>query len=80
MTTEVVLAGTTFETIFGYREDPVRLGAMAERAGVPRVVLTHLIPPPDRPEDAEAFAQDLRDGGYRGTVTVGEDLTTVTLG
>jgi ribonuclease Z len=75
-----LIAGTTFETIFSYHADTVPLGAMAERAGVPQVVLTHLIPPPDRPEDAEAFARDLRDGGYRGTVTVGEDLTTVTLG
>ena len=26
------------------------------------------------------FARDARDGGYTGTVTVGNDLTTVTLG
>jgi ribonuclease Z len=74
-----VIAGTTFETIFSYHADTVPLGAMAERAGVPHVVLTHLIPPPDGPDEAEAFAQDLRDGGYLGTVTVGEDLTSVTI-
>ena len=61
-----LIAGTTFETIFSYHADTVALGAMAARAGVPHVVLTHLIPPPDRPSDAEAFADDLRDGGYRG--------------
>ena len=27
-----------------------------------------------------AFEQDVRDGGYTGTVTVGEDLTTVEFG
>jgi hypothetical protein len=43
-------------------------------------VLTHLIPPPDRATDAQAFADDLRAGGHGGRVTVGEDLTTVTLG
>lgn len=32
-----------------------------------------------QPADATAFAQDLRDGGYTGTITVGEDLTAVTL-
>ena len=74
-----LIAGTTFETIFSYHADTVALGAMAERSGVPHVVLTHLIPPPDRPGDAAAFAQDLRDGGYRGEVTVGEDLSAVTL-
>jgi len=71
------IAGTRFETIFSYHADTVPLGAMAERAGVPHVVLTHLIPPPQQPGDGAAFAQDLRDGGYAGTVTVGEDLTTV---
>ncbi len=75
-----VIAGTTYETIFSYHADTVALGAMAARAAVPHVVLTHLIPPPDRPGDAAAFAQDLRDGGYEGRVTVGEDLTSVTVG
>ena len=74
------IAGTTYETIFSYHADTVPLGALAQRSGVPHVVLTHLIPPPDIPEQVEGFAQDLRDGGYRGTITVGEDLTTVTLG
>ena len=40
-------------------------------------MLTHLIPPPHQPADADAFAQDLRDGGYEGRVTVGTDLATV---
>jgi ribonuclease Z len=75
-----LIAGTTFETIFSYHADTVPLGAMAQRSGVPHVVLTHLIPPVDQPADAAAFAQDLRDGGYTGTITVGEDLTTVMIG
>jgi ribonuclease Z len=75
-----VIAGTPFETIFSYHADTVALGAMAERAAVPHMLLTHLIPPPDTPEQSEAFAQDLRDGGYHGQITVGEDLVTVILG
>lgn len=73
------IAGTPFETIFSYHADTVPLGAMAARAGVPHVVLTHLIPPPDTPGDAKAFEADLREGGYEGRITVGEDLTTVML-
>jgi ribonuclease Z len=69
------IAGTVFEKIFDYHADTVALGAMAERAGVRHLVLTHLIPPPDRPEDADAFAADVRAGGYTGRVTVGTDLT-----
>ena len=41
------------------------------------VVLTHLIPPPDDEVDAEAFAADVREGGYTGRVTVGTDLPRV---
>lgn len=74
-----LIAGTVYETIFSYHADTVELGAMAARAGVPHVVLTHLIPPPDSPGDAERFRQDLLAGGYGGRITVGEDLTTVTL-
>jgi ribonuclease Z len=74
-----LIAGTVYETIFDYHADTVPLGAMAARAGVPHVVLTHLIPPPAEPDDAAAFAQDLRAGGYEGRVTVGEDLTRITL-
>jgi len=73
------IAGTTMEKIFSYHADTVPLGAMAARAGVPHVVLTHLIPPLSEPGDADAFVQDLRDGGYDGTITVGTDLATVTL-
>ena len=74
-----LIAGTVFETIFSYHADTVDLGAMAERAGVPHVVLTHLIPPPDAPGDTAKFAGDLRTGGYGGRITVGEDLTTIRL-
>ncbi len=73
------IAGTSFETIFSYHADTVPLGALAERAGVPHLVLTHLIPPPANAAEAEAFATDVREGGYTGRVTVGEDLTTVSI-
>lgn len=74
-----LIEGTVYETIFSYHADTVALGAMATRAAIPHLVLTHLIPPPEEPADRLAFEQDLRDGGYQGRVTVGEDLTVVTL-
>ncbi len=74
------IAGTTFETIFSYHADTVALGQMAARAAVPHVVLTHLIPPLDRPGDADAFTADVRSGGYEGRITVGRDLTSIVLG
>lgn len=73
------IAGTVFETIFSYHSDTVALGAMAERAGIKRLVLTHLIPPPDYPGDEQAFLDDLRQGGYTGEATVGTDLMRFTV-
>lgn len=72
-----LVKGTVIETILSYHADTVPLGALAERAGVPHVVLTHLIPQPITDDEEQAFAADLREGGYRGEITVGRDLTTV---
>lgn len=68
------IAGTVFESIFSYHADSVELGEMAERSGVPHLVLTHLIPQPNDEADEAKFADDVRRGGYRGRVTVGRDL------
>jgi ribonuclease Z len=73
------LTGTVFETIFSYHADSVPLGEMAQRAGVPHVVLTHLIPAPNNDDEESAFANDVRQGGYTGRLTVGRDLMTFRL-
>lgn len=74
-----VIAGTVFETIFDYHADAHELGAMAEAAGVPHLVLTHLIPQPSSPEEEQYFVDDLRAGGYTGEVSVGRDLMRIAL-
>jgi ribonuclease Z len=75
-----MIDGTSFEHVFSYHADTHQLGALAERAGVGHLLLTHLIPPPTDELGAAAFADDVRAGGYTGAVTVGEDLLTLTLG
>lgn len=77
---ESAIAGTVFETIFSYHADSVELGEMAERSGVPHLVLTHLIPQPANETDEAAFESDVRRGGYRGDVTVGRDLMSFAVG
>lgn len=72
-----VVEGTVFEAILSYHADTVPLGALAQRAGVPHVVLTHLIPQPVSDEQVQGFADDLRTAGYEGEITVGRDLTTI---
>jgi ribonuclease Z len=71
------IAGTVFETILSYHADTVPLGGLAERAGVRHLLLTHLIPAPTTEDESAAFADDLRQGGYGGEITVGHDLTTI---
>lgn len=75
-----LIAGTPFEAIFSYHADSVQLGAIAQRAGVGHLMLTHLIPPPASMADELAFATDAREGGYEGEVTVGRDLVAWSCG
>jgi len=74
-----MIAGTFFEKVFDYHADTVALGQMAQAAGVPHLVLTHLIPSPTTPAEVEAFADDVRTGGYSGRVSVGSDLSRVVI-
>lgn len=74
------IAGTVFETIFSYHADTVALGSMAEQAGVRHLVLTHLIPAPENEAGVVEFESDVRQGGYRGRVTVGADLARIIVG
>jgi ribonuclease Z len=77
------------EGLVGLVSDPQRLleyhaecgplGAMAERAGVPRLVLTHMVPPPKNRAEESAFANDIRAGGYTGEIVVAKDLLNLTI-
>ena len=46
---------------------------------VPKLMLTHLIPAPQTPEDEQAFIDEVREGGYEGEIMVCKDLDTVVL-
>jgi len=74
------IAGTVFESIFAYHSDTVEVGRLAQRYGIPRLVLTHLIPAPQNDKDEERFADDVRAGGFTGELTVGRDLMVFELG
>jgi len=66
--------------IIDYHADTVAIGRQARDLAVPTLVLTHLIPPPATAADEQAFADDVRSGGYEGEVVVARDLSAVTLG
>ena len=74
-----LIRNTPFENIFDYHADSVALGSHAAQWGIPHLALTHLIPPPNTSEEAALFAQDVRQGGFEGEVTVASDLSRFTL-
>ncbi|MEU6131199.1 MBL fold metallo-hydrolase [Saccharopolyspora sp. NPDC047091] len=74
------VAGSAFETIFSYHADTVALGELAAKAGVGKLVLTHLIPAPESDEDRAAYEREVRDGGWTGPLVVGSDLDSVVVG
>jgi len=66
------------------------LGALAQRAGVKHLMLTHLIPPvgadrqgpfkvPGGPLTEADYRKAARDGGFTGTIIVGTDLASLRL-
>ena len=56
------------------------IGSQAAELGVGTLVLTHLIPEPQTPEQVQAFVDDVRGGGFEGELIVAHDLDAVTLG
>ena len=66
------------------------LGAMARRAGVKVLVLTHLSPPtgtaqlgawkiPDGPLNEDDYRKAAQDGGFKGQIIVAKDLASLRL-
>ncbi len=84
-------AGSNFPPPFYFRQsNAVDLGAMAQRAGVKHLVMTHLIPSIDSPSHGpfaipggpltrKDFESAATDAGFKGKVHVGRDLLTLRL-
>jgi ribonuclease Z len=66
--------------ILEYHADTIEIGAQAAELAVPTLVLTHLIPAPTTPAERQDYVDDVRSGGYGGTVIVADDLESVTIG
>jgi ribonuclease Z len=76
-----VLLGSPQEFIMDYHADSEALGRLAQTAGVRTLMLTHLIPAPDRIERGEErYVEAVRRGGFEGEIVVGTDLASVSFG
>ena len=67
----------TARTIGDYHSDTVALGAMAKRADPGVLMLTHLVPAPRTDEEKLKFEEEVRQGGYDGSLMVCDDLDAV---
>ena len=63
-----------------YHADTRLIGKQAAELGVPKLVLTHLIPPPSTAVGRQEFVDDIRAAGYQGEVVVADDLYTTAVG
>ncbi len=66
--------------VMDYHADTRLIGAQAAELQTPKLVLTHLIPAPNTPEEQRAFADEVRSAGYEGEIIVADDLDSFTLG
>jgi len=53
------------------------VGELAASSHIGRLVLTHLIPAPTTPEEAQAYIAEVRAGGYTGPTDVARDLLRI---
>ncbi|MGI9598987.1 MAG: MBL fold metallo-hydrolase [Acidimicrobiales bacterium] len=63
-----------------YHADTRLIGAQAAELGVPKLILTHLIPAPVDEAERRAFVDEVRSGGYEGELVVADDLYTSAVG
>lgn len=63
-----------------YHADTRLIGEQAAALGVPKLVLTHLIPAPTTDAERQLFTDEVRLGGYEGEVVVADDLYTTEIG
>jgi len=66
--------------VMDYHADTHQIGAQAAALGVPKLILTHLIPAPVSDEDRQLFVDEVRAGGYEGELVVADDLYSTAVG
>lgn len=77
---EALLARSVRPELLDWNASAESVGALAHRAEPARLVLSHLLPPPEDTEGEDAFVAEARSGGYRGPIEVARDLLTIELG
>jgi ribonuclease Z len=76
---EALDAAQVREGLLTWNASAESVGALADDASIGRLVLTHLLPPPDTNEAEQAFVDQAIAGGYNGPITVAADLHRIRL-
>lgn len=63
-----------------YHADTKLIGKQAASLGVPKLVLTHLIPAPTTDAERQLYVDQVRSGGYEGEIVVADDLYSCEVG
>ncbi len=71
---EALLARSVDASALAWNASAESVGALANRARVGRLVLTHLFPAPRSIAEEQMFIDDARAGGYNGPIHVARDL------
>lgn len=71
---EALLSRAVSEQTLAWNAGADTVGALAERAGVARLVLTHLLPPPANERHELSFLTEARSGGFGGPIDIAADL------
>lgn len=66
--------------VMDYHADTKLIGAQAAELGIPKLVLTHLIPAPTNDAERQLYIDEVRSSGYEGELVVAEDLYTCAVG
>lgn len=66
--------------VMDYHADTKLIGAQAAELGIPKLVLTHLIPPPNSEAERQQYFDEVRGAGYEGEIVVADDLYTCAVG
>jgi len=76
---EAVRSDRASPALLAWNASARSVGELARDLGLPRVVLTHLLPAPQTDDDERAFFEEARHGGYAGEVVVARDRMWLTI-
>jgi ribonuclease Z len=74
---QALLSDSVSRSALAWNASARSVGELAQDAGVKHLVLTHLMPTPANASEEEAFGAEARSSGYKGPLSMPQDLDTL---